>query len=446
MNNLDLLMKQLEAKKENEDYKNNEWKVYLQKDNNGKYINCIDNYISYFVNSSKYCGKIKYNEFLQQKEIDGREFNDFDEACSCNDIEHELGLSNTTKTHNALMQVFNINRYNPVKEYLERLSWDGIKRIEEIFIKCFDIDDTELVRRLSKKWFIAAVKRVMEPGCQFDNMIVLQGPSGIGKTTFCRLLSNDFYSEIKFDEITNKDIVDKLNKSWFCIIDEMGDFNRKEMGIIKSFLSTRKELVRLAYGRNTNTYYRHCIFIGSLNDETFLRDTSSDGAERRFWVFKCNKTTKDDAITRILTKETVDQIWAETMHYYKEDPNQYLDLEFDLMDSFENEQKQFKTLNDDQVKDYVNNILNKKYVLNDKGEFNSDSDFLRQFTEENMYDDMIKSELTKIPISSLKYVLKKVYNEDRSGRYIGKLVEGEWKYSSVKYYGSKDVKAGLIRK
>lgn len=419
----------------------NPWMGNIKKNEKGKPIDCIENYLIYFAESNKYKGNLKYNEFLRQKEFKGREWNDFDEDRASNDIEHELGLSTLKRVHNSLSQIFDINRYDPVLEYLKELKWDGKERISEIFIKCFDITDTQLVRTLSKKWFIAAVKRVFEPGCQFDNMIVLQGETGIGKTTFCRLLSNEFYSEIKFDEIGNKDIVDKLNKSWIAIIDEMDNFDKKKMASIKSFLSVKKDLVRLAYARNTNVYQRHCIFIGSLNDETFLRDITSS-VERRFWVFKCNKTKRDNAISKILTQETVNQLWAEAVHYYNEDPYQYLDVEYDMMDEFATDQKQYKTYNDDIYIDYIKDILDKGYILVN-GEFNDNNDFLKQYSGETIIPGN-KSYINKIPMSSLVYVLKNVYKDTRNSKFISIALSDEWEYKVLKYNGKSC--RGLTRK
>lgn len=407
-----------------------EWKDGLKTDDKGKIVNSIENYLYYFKECPYYKDKLKYNDFLQQKEFNEKEWDDFDLSRAYNNIELDTTLSTHAKVDSSLNQIFGDNKYNPVQNYLNSVIWDGVKNIETIFIKCFEIEDTPLVRALSKKWFIAAVKRVFEPGCQFDNMIVLQGETGIGKTTFCRLLSNEFYSEIKFDEITNKDIVDKLNKTWIGIIDEMDEFDKKAMGTIKSFLSTRKDLVRLAYGRNTTTYYRHSIFIGSLNDETFLRDNTSS-TERRFWVFKCNKKTKDNNISKILTKEVVDNLWAEAMNYYRENPNQYLDIESELQESFANAQKEFKTFTDDVVVDYLHDILDRPYVLVN-GCFNDNNDFLKQYTGETFYN-CNKSYINKIPTSSLIYVLKNVYKVERSAKYIALALSDEWEYKKIKY-------------
>lgn len=428
--NFNAEIEKLKKQQEEEERQKAPWKDELYKDNKGKIENRIENYLLYFNESENYKGKIKYNDFLQQKEFKDREWNDFDEDIAVNNIEKEIGLSNVTKVRTSLSEIFDANRYNPIKDYLNNLEWDEERRIDRIFIRCFNVDDTPLVRSLSKKWFIAAVKRVFEPGCQFDNMIVLQGPTGIGKTTFCRLLSNNFYSELKFDEIGNKDIVDKLNKSWIAIIDEMDNFGKKEMASIKSFLSVRKDLVRLAYGRNTNVYQRHCIFIGSLNDDTFLKDITTS-VERRFWIFKCNREGMDTFVSDILTPDMVDQLWAEAMYYYKENPNRYLDVEIDMQKDFAEDQLKYKTYNNDVAIDYVNEILNKTYSLVN-GQFNDDNDFLKQFKGENMYTGT-KSYINKIKMSSVLYVLKDVYHVERSGKYIGSALSSEWEYKNWRW-------------
>ena len=430
MTYFDVEIERLMKEKEAAEKKEFPWKDKLYKDNKGKIENRIENYLLYFNESSNYKDKLKYNEFLQQKEYKDKEWNDFDEDIAANNIEKELGLSNVTKVRTSLSEIFYTNRYNPIKEYLSNLIWDGEKRIDSIFIKCFNVDNTQLVRTLSKKWFVAAVKRVFEPGCQFDNMIVLQGPTGIGKTTFCRLLSNNFYSELKFDEIGNKDIVDKLNKSWIAIIDEMDTFGKKEMSSIKSFLSVRKDLVRLAYARNTNAYPRHCIFIGSLNDDTFLKDITTS-VERRFWIFKCNREGMDTFVSDILTQSVVDQLWAEAMYYYNENPTQYLDIEVDMQKDFAKDQLKYKTYNNDVAIDYVNEILNKPYFLIN-GQFNDDNDFLKQFKGDNIYTGN-KTYINKIKMSSILYVLKDVYHVERSGKYIGSALTSEWEYKNVRW-------------
>ena len=226
-----------------------------------------------------------------------------------------------------------------------------------------DADDTELNRYMTKIWFVAAVKRIFEPGCKFDNMIVLQGEQGIGKSSICDLISLNFSNNVSLNEIGHKDLINKLNRTWIAVVDELDSFNKKEMSNIKTFISNTKDTARLAFGKNAETYSRHCVFIGSTNDSTFLRDNTSD-VERRFWVIKCNKTKKDSRIFDILTDDYVRQLWAESVYYYRKNPNMYLDIKKELINDFGKEMKKFKMYVDDVAMDYLNSILEKRYMHN----------------------------------------------------------------------------------
>lgn len=418
----------------NEIRNKSQWKSKLEVDKNGKCLNTINNYTLYIKESPKYKNKFKYNDFLKLKEYNDKEFNDFNLNILYNDIERELGLSSHSKVDSALMEVFYRNKYNPIIDYLNNLVWDGKKRLETLFIDLLDVEDTRLNRYMTKMWFIAAVKRIFQPGCKFDNMIVLQGSQGIGKSTICDLLSLNYSCDISLNEIGNKDIIHKLNKSWIVVIDELDSFNKKEMSNIKSFISNTKDTARLAYAKNAETYSRHCVFIGTTNDSTFLRDNTSM-VERRFWVIKCNKTSKDSKIIDTLTKDFINQIWSEVVYYYKQNPNMYLDISNDLLNDFANEMKQFKTYNEDVVIDYVNEILNKSYRVNNKGEFINDSDFYEQYTGSKTYNTNSGVKINKIPYSYVRYVLKKVYNEERTGTYIGNGISDEWEFKSIRYNG-----------
>ena len=408
------------------------WMVNVITDKNGKVKNDINNYITYLSQSSKYKDKLRYNDFTKQKEFDGREFNDFDLNILYNDIERDLGLSSHSKVDSALMEVFDRNKYNPIIDYLNSVEWDGTNRVERLFIDLLDADDTELNRYMTKIWFVAAVKRIFEPGCKFDNMIVLQGEQGIGKSSICDLISLKYSNNVSLNEIGHKDLINKLNRTWIAVVDELDSFNKKEMSNIKTFISNTKDTARLAFGKNAETYSRHCVFIGSTNDSTFLRDNTSM-VERRFWVIKCNKTNRDGRIFDVLTSQYRDQLWAESMYYYKENPNMYLDITKELMDDFANTMSQFKTFNDDVVIDYVRNIFDKPYYLNNKGEFNSELDLFKQYTENVEYDNDKKGKIVKLPYSYLRYVLKNHYHEERAANYIGNGLGNEWKYKSIRY-------------
>ena len=401
-----------------------DWKELLKKDGRGLVMKKPINFILFLENNPKYAGKLKYNEYLRMKEFDGQEFTDFQQDIIYNDVDAELGIYNRSMVDSALSEVFNKHRYNPVVDYLKSLKWDGKKRIDTLFIDLLDADDTELTRTMTRKWMIAAVKRTLVPGCKFDNMIVLQGPQGIGKSTICEKLARGFFSTISLDEIENKDIIDKMNKTWIAIIDEMDNFNRKEMSKVKTFLSQVKDTVRLAYARNTTNFERHCIFIGSTNDDTFLRDSTSS-VERRFWIIKCNKTKMDNKIRKVMTPDYVDQLWAEAFQSLKDNPRQYLDMEQSMMEEFAKEQNKYKTFNDDDIVEYIRDVLDGEYYINPDGEVYDISQL------DNSTVTGLKYKINKIRPFVIRELLNRKFHDPRGVKYLEQALSNEWVYKDV---------------
>lgn len=424
-----------------------EWRKKLTVDPKGNIEKTVENLKLFLTEFEEYKDKLKYNEFLQQKEYNGRAWDDFDIEHAYALCEKELGYAQHQKVDTALSEIFSENRYNPVREYIAGLKWDGVDRMSTLFIDLLDADDTELTRDMTKKWFLAAVKRVFEPGCKFDNILVLQGNQGIGKSTICELLAKTYFNNISIDEIGTKDLVDKLNKTWIAIIDELDNFNKREMASIKTFLSTCQDSTRLAYARTTGMYKRHCVFIGSTNDDTFLRDNTSS-VERRFWIVKCNKEKYDSRIKDTMTKEYVDQVWAEAYHKLFADFDQYLDIDRKLVSEFAKVMQEFKTYNTDVAIDYIRTILEKEYVLVN-GEFDDDNDFLSQVTGTRIVTETptaVKCKINKIPMSYILHVIKTIYKTERKGKYVANSLSADWDYKSIRYGNGNLVFWGLVRK
>ena len=414
----------------------------------GNKANIADNYILYLENSPEYKGKLRYNEFTCHDEFNGQNMTDKDISVLAVKIESDINISTQTKLKSALDYVLINHKYNPVIEYLKGLKWDGEERCEKLFIDNLGAEDNELNRKMTMKWMLAAVKRILVPGCKFDNMLVLQGGQGIGKSTMCERLSKGFCSSLSLSEIGNKDIFQKLNKSWIAIVDELDSFNKKEMSAMKTFFSTSEDkAIRNAYERYAQDYKRHCVFIGTTNDTTFLRDSTSSN-ERRYWIIECLKTSMDSKVYDLMTPEYVDQLWAEAYHKYQENPNVYLDIEKELQPKFESTMRKFKTYQDDSVIDYVREILDKEYsfeVVDDKvtGQFKDMNDFLQQAKGQTIYGST-NGKINKIPMSALHFVLKDIYMEDRPTKYIVQALSDEWEYKVI-YYHDKSYK-GLYRK
>lgn len=379
-------------------------------------VNCI----RYLESEEEFAGKFAYNEYTCQKEFDGREYSDFvmNHIYAC--FDSALGIKNKSVIDVAISELFSVNTYNPVKNYLDSLIWDGKERIETLFIDLLGADDTVLNRIMTKKWFLAAYARAIKPGCKFDNMIVLRGGQGIGKSTICEKISKGYFSTISLSEIGSKDLIDKLNSTWIAIIDELDAFNKREMSDIKTFLSKPSDKARLAYLRNTQTYKRHCVFIGSTNDETFLRDTTSS-VERRFWVIDCKNTKPNPEIFN-LTNDFINQLWAEAKDTYTEDT--YLDIEAEYQNDFAELQSNFKTYNDDFATDYIREITEHCY-----DDPQTSQEMLQQF---NNIMQCGGKKIDKIPASWIVFILKERFHEVRSQKYISQILSNKWEYTTVR--------------
>lgn len=198
------------------------------------------------------------------------------------------------------------NSYNPVVNYLKGLTWDGIKRLDKLFINYLGAADTPYTRAVTRKAFTAAVARAMTPGIKFDNMTILTGAQGKGKSTLLKKMGRKWFSD-SIKTFEGKEACELVQGVWIIEIGELEAFNRSEIGRIKQFLSQQEDIYRAAYGRNTEWHPRRCVFFGTSNNGEYLRDKTGN---RRFWpvdigVIQPVKNVWDD-----LDNE-VDQLWAE---------------------------------------------------------------------------------------------------------------------------------------
>ena len=81
------------------------------------------------------------------------------------------------------------NSFHPVREYLDSLTWDGTPRLNTWLSTYAGAKDSEFIQSISLIILIAAVRRVRQPGCKFDQMLVLEGSQGIGKSSLVRTLA-----------------------------------------------------------------------------------------------------------------------------------------------------------------------------------------------------------------------------------------------------------------
>jgi Virulence-associated protein E-like domain len=199
------------------------------------------------------------------------------------------------------------SRFHPILDYLDGLKWDGKPRITIILSKYFGADDTELNQAISKIMMLAAVRRVRKPGCKFDTAPILEGKQGSGKSTALKILAGDEnFSDHEVLSSDAKSQMEALEGVWIYELCELEGLRGNETAKTKAFLSRQEDSGRPAYARFKETWPRQCIFVGTTNDDKYLKDETGN---RRFWPVK----TREIDLERL--KRDRDQLWAEAAYW-----------------------------------------------------------------------------------------------------------------------------------
>lgn len=225
------------------------------------------------------------------------------------DIQRRYNIDpKTSLVQEAIICLSRENGFHPVRDYLEGLSWDGVARLHDLFGVGFGgTASTEYLEEAGSKFCIGAVARIYEPGCKVDNMVVVTGDQGIGKSTAFSILSNGWFSDSAL-VIGDKDSYMQMAGCWFYEVAELDSFKKAENTRIKQFLSSKKDKYRPPYGKHVVERPRQTILVGTTNEDQFLTDPSGS---RRFVPIRA---TRIDIAWLVANR---DQLWAEAVVRYK---------------------------------------------------------------------------------------------------------------------------------
>ncbi len=263
-------------------------------------------------------------------------------------LEKYYNIVGVGKIGDAYSEVTNRKRYNKLKDYLLRCQWDGIERIETLLVDYFGAEDTAYTRQAMRKTLVAAVARVFNPGVKFDNMLILSGRQGVGKSTFFKMLGLEWYSD-SLTTFDGKDAMEQVQGNWIIEVGELTGFNRSEMNAVKNFLSKQEDQYREPYGKRKSYYPRQCIIVGTTNDTAFLKDRTGN---RRFWPIDLGKTDPVKNIWRDLPGE-IPLIWAEAREYYKGGEPLYISGEAEQEALHQQEQHKIDNVKEGMVREFL---------------------------------------------------------------------------------------------
>ncbi|MGG3282754.1 VapE domain-containing protein [Paenibacillus solani] len=233
------------------------------------------------------------------------------------------GINSAKTIQNAFTEVVHRNTFHPIKSYVESADWDGQPRAERIFIDYLGASDIHYTRQATRKMLLAAVARLYHPGCKFDQMLVLVGPQGAGKSSLLAKLGREWFSD-SLRTFENKEAGEHLQSGWIFEIGELSAMKKTEVEEVKAFLSKTEDRYRVAYDRQVSEFPRKCVFFGTTNTRDFLRDATGN---RRFWPIEIFPDRAIKSHWEELTEEEVSQIWAEVLSWFKAGETLELDSE-----------------------------------------------------------------------------------------------------------------------
>lgn len=217
--------------------------------------------------------------------------------------------------HDGTLSYAMMNSYHPIRLYLNGLKWDGVKRIDSLLPHYTGAEDNSYTQAVGRKLLIGMVARVMEPGCKLDTMVILEGATGTGKSTFCSILGGKYYTEVHIDP-HDKDTKLIMEGKWLGEVSEIVCIRKVDADALKKFLSTATDRIRKPYGRLPVDIKRQCVFVGTTNHTSgYLTDNTGN---RRFLPVKTNTIRLNDL------QRDRDMLFAEAYEAYRNGEPHYI--------------------------------------------------------------------------------------------------------------------------
>jgi predicted P-loop ATPase len=281
-----------------------------------------------------------------------RSWTDQDDYMACLWLQNWRINLNANATHEVVEGIGKRFSYHPVMNYLSDTLWDDAPRLTSWLTYYLGVPDTPYSCAVRPAWMISAVARVFEPGCQADCVLVLEGETGIGKTSTFRILGGAWYSN-DIAALGTKDAKEQIIGCWIMELDELDAVRRaSDWSAVLSFVSTPTDRFRFTWGRRVQPYPRQCVFGATTNRDAWQPELIGF---RRWWPVRCGPSIDLEALRR-----DRDQLWAEAVARYLNGERWFLQDQDVITEAVAEQKARYET--DPWEEKIINYIGGKEYV------------------------------------------------------------------------------------
>ena len=302
-----------------------DWKRDLVRSGNGALLSCVPNAFLILTHRPEWRNVLAFDEFAQRpvkrmpppfaRGVAG-DWEGMDDSFTSFWLATRAALTkiSSVQAAEAAEMAARAAPFDPVREYLESLTWDRTPRLELWLADFFGAPDTPYTRLVGRLWLVGMVKRAFEPGCKFDYMPILEGPQGKGKSTALEILAHPWFGNTDF-VMGDKDSMAVMQGKWLYEIAELDSFNKADTTRVKSFVTRQFDEFRPAYGRRILKIPRRVVLVGTTNQFEYFKDSTGN---RRFWPIKVLEQIELDGLRAMR-----DQLLAEAVERYRADERTY---------------------------------------------------------------------------------------------------------------------------
>lgn len=329
------------------------WKKWPSDTDAGKLEpNSLHNILVYLRHKDKYQGLFRFDRFAGRVIVHRepfwhgagrfkvRELQDIDIGYMTASMEKDGLAPSGAKVHEAVNIVAHENWIDPPLDYFNAIKWDGVSRLSTWLVKYLGAKgEGDYLDAVGSAFCIALVARQYDPGCKAENMLVLEGPQGLLKSTALKVLADVgcgedqesyFCDTLSFDQLKDKDSVLKMQGKTIIEIPDLAGLSGGEIEEVKQRMSITIDEIRVPYGREMMKFPRRFVWAGSTNESHWLKDQTGN---RRFWPVDCGKI---DIKGLIADRE---QIIAEAVYKYKNKAQWWIGRDNPIWGVVESEQR-----------------------------------------------------------------------------------------------------------